>query len=275
VPGCEVIGEAAEPAPPVPTEPVEPLVAEAAPEQPSAPEAPAPPETTTLEQIDFAQHVLPVLEANCTKCHGGEHQRGGLRVDSRDAILAGGESGPVVVLGNADASELVRRILLPGDDADHMPPSQSPQPSPDQLDLLRRWVAEEKPEEAPAEQPEAPVAPVAEEATSLASAYDAHVAPIFAANCVGCHGPEKQKGGLRLDSLAALETGGSSGATVVAGDPDASLLIQRVELPLDDYDHMPPEDAPQPSEEQLALLRWWIGAGANSDVPADAAPQAE
>ena len=91
------------------------------------------------------------------------------------------------------------------------------------------------------------------------------VQPVLQQNCVSCHGPDKSKGGLRLDNLAALLKGGKGGASVVAGKSGESELMKRIRLPLTDDDHMPPNGKPQPSGEDLALLQWWIDAGAPGD----------
>src|SRR6185369_14611076 len=58
--------------------------------------------------------------------------------------------------------------------------------------------------------------------------FENKVRPLLLNRCVKCHGPEKQKAKLRLDSAAALARGGESGPTVRPGDPDRSLLIQAV-----------------------------------------------
>jgi hypothetical protein len=84
------------------------------------------------------------------------------------------------------------------------------------------------------------------------------VEPMLSEYCYSCHGPEKVKGGLRVDSLAFLLQGGDSGPSIVAGDPDASLLLQRLMLPLEDDDRMPPEGKPQPTEAEVAALRTWL-----------------
>jgi hypothetical protein len=65
-------------------------------------------------------------------------------------------------------------------------------------------------------------------------AYAAVIQPIFAENCVACHGRTKSKGRLRLDSLEHLLTGGDSGPVIVPGDVAQSLLLKRVRLPLED-----------------------------------------
>lgn len=83
--------------------------------------------------------------------------------------------------------------------------------------------------------------------------------PILDQYCAGCHGPEKAKGGLRVDTLAALRTGGDSGPAILPGKPQQSELLRRLRLPLSDDDHMPPEGKPQPKEAAKLLLERWIG----------------
>ena len=86
-----------------------------------------------------------------------------------------------------------------------------------------------------------------------------HVLPVFDARCVECHGPDKAKSGLRLDSLAATLEGEGEDAMVVAGDPHNSELLRRVLLPRDDDEAMPPKgDALSP--EQIEAIRAWIAA---------------
>lgn len=111
-----------------------------------------------------------------------------------------------------------------------------------------------------------------------ASAYQAIVAPIFKEKCQNCHGAEKQKGKLRLDSPDALAAGGKNGPVLVAGNADASELIKRVLLPTSNDKHMPPKEKPQLSEEEIKLLHWWIQSGADyakkaADLPTDPAIQ--
>src|SRR5262245_19689080 len=64
-------------------------------------------------QVDFARDVFPLLQRTCFECHGPEKQKGSLRLDSRAAILEGGEQGPAIVPGKPDESELLRRVALP------------------------------------------------------------------------------------------------------------------------------------------------------------------
>ena len=100
-----------------------------------------------------------------------------------------------------------------------------------------------------------------------ASAYDELVAPIFRARCVECHGEQKQKAKLALHTWDALARGSDAGPVLAAGQPGESVLLQRMRLPVDDEEHMPPQDRPQPSREELELLARWIERGASRTAP--------
>jgi mono/diheme cytochrome c family protein len=84
--------------------------------------------------------------------------------------------------------------------------------------------------------------------------YEAVVKPILEARCVECHGEEKSKGKLRLDTPEHIQKGDE---TVVAGKSGDSSLIIRVSLPEDDDDVMPPKGDPL-TKDQIAALTWWI-----------------
>jgi len=126
------------------------------------------------------------------------------------------------------------------------------------------WLDGPRPEPAPVTaQADGPPVGVADAAAGAGKEpYAAVIAPLFAERCGTCHGPKKHKGGLRLDSPAGLLAGGESGPALVPGDVAASLFLQRVGLPLEHEDHMPPEGKPQPSAAELATLAEWVAAGA-------------
>ena len=98
--------------------------------------------------------------------------------------------------------------------------------------------------------------------------YKDLVNPIFQAKCVGCHGEEKSKGKLRLDSYEAAMKGGSDAGSdnIIPGKPKDSEAIVRAHLPLDDDDRMPPEDKDQLTKQELAVLEFWIKSGAKKDM---------
>ncbi|GMU22828.1 MAG: hypothetical protein AMXMBFR13_29120 [Phycisphaerae bacterium] len=91
--------------------------------------------------------------------------------------------------------------------------------------------------------------------------YEATVRALLVDRCGQCHGEDKQRGGLGLHTPASITEGGFSGPVFVAGKPAESLLIQRLKLPLDDDDHMPPKDQPQLTADQIAAVEAWILAG--------------
>ncbi len=90
--------------------------------------------------VDYARDVRPILARACLKCHGPEKQRGGLRLDERASVIAGGDSGePAVTPGKIDASPLLERVTT-ADMALRMPPAGKPL-STGEIALLRRWIA--------------------------------------------------------------------------------------------------------------------------------------
>ncbi len=98
-----------------------------------------------------------------------------------------------------------------------------------------------------------------------AQVYQDLIAPILQNKCYACHGAQKQKGGLRMDTAAEFQKGGKDGAVFIAGQPEESELLRRVTLKVSDPDHMPPEGKPQLAEHEIALLHWWIATGARFD----------
>jgi mono/diheme cytochrome c family protein len=96
--------------------------------------------------------------------------------------------------------------------------------------------------------------------------YEADIKPIFEKSCIKCHGPERQKGKLRLDSLAAALKGGEDGKVIEAGDSAKSVLVHNVAHVGDEDDYMPPPDnkdkIPPLTKEQIGLIRAWIDQGA-------------
>ncbi len=97
--------------------------------------------------------------------------------------------------------------------------------------------------------------------TSQAIDFKTDIQPLLAENCVRCHGPEKQKGGLRLDSPMFIQQGGDSGEPVlIPGNSSQSHIIQLVSA-ANPADAMPPNGPPLPAQ-QIQLLQDWITAGA-------------
>lgn len=85
--------------------------------------------------------AMSLLHDYCLSCHNPEKQKGGLRLDTREGVLAGGGSGPAAVAGDPESS-LLFKALQPGADP-HMPPQQ--QLAASEIEVIRRWIAQEMP----------------------------------------------------------------------------------------------------------------------------------
>ncbi len=103
-------------------------------------------------------------------------------------------------------------------------------------------------------------------ASATGVTYAKDIKPIFDKSCIKCHGSEKQKGKLRLDSLEAALKGGEDGKVVLPGDSAGSILVHNVAHIGDEDDFMPPPDnkdkIPPLTPEQIGLIRAWIDQGA-------------
>ncbi|MFM1795137.1 MAG: hypothetical protein RL642_1522, partial [Bacteroidota bacterium] len=102
--------------------------------------------------------------------------------------------------------------------------------------------------------------PVLEDKTTV---YEAAVSPIISAKCLSCHNDTKTKGGLNMSNFQLLQKGGKNGAIFTAGNPDASMIIERMLLGIDDKKHMPPRGKAQLTNAELMLFTKWIASGAS------------
>jgi uncharacterized membrane protein len=91
------------------------------------------------------------------------------------------------------------------------------------------------------------------------------VQPILESKCYACHNASKQKGKLRLDAPEHILKGGKNGAVLVAHKVDESEMIDRLLLPLDQDEHMPPKEKKQLSSVEVEILKRWIASGASFD----------
>jgi uncharacterized membrane protein len=100
----------------------------------------------TIPDINHAvlyQDVIqPILEARCYDCYSSRKQKGKLRLDKEMFIARGGEDGPIVAGAVADSSTLFKRLVLPLEDEDHMPPNEKPQLSSSEIALIKYWLSE-------------------------------------------------------------------------------------------------------------------------------------
>ena len=108
----------------------------------------------------------------------------------------------------------------------------------------------------------------AQEDASKPEFFTTKVKPILDTNCVECHKDGNKKGGLAVDSPAALKKGGRDGKVIIPGDPENSMFLKLIkhEGPEDDPMPMPPKK-PKLSDADIAVIAAWIKAGAA--MPAD------
>jgi len=83
------------------------------------------PPASDKKGVTYVKDIRPILEASCFRCHGEEKQKGDLRLDSREAVLKGGEDGKVAVPGDSKKSLLVFAVAQIVDDI-AMPPKRKP-----------------------------------------------------------------------------------------------------------------------------------------------------
>ena len=91
-----------------------------------------------------------------------------------------------------------------------------------------------------------------------AMVYGDIVKPIMDAKCVSCHNTNKTKGGLLMTSKEELLAGGDSGSILDSLFGGTPQLLARVHLPLADEEHMPPKGKVQLTEDEIALMEWWM-----------------
>ena len=108
------------------------------------------------EKVDYLTQIKPILRERCYACHGALKQNNGLRLDTADLMKRGGKDGPIVVSRKPDQSRLLAKVSAT-DLSERMPP-EGDALKPEQIELLRRWIAagalapkDEKPEPSPAD----------------------------------------------------------------------------------------------------------------------------
>lgn len=153
-------------------------------------------------------------------------------------------------------------------DAAAPPPAAEPIPVPDPTKPAEPVVAKaDPPAVVPAPTTPAPTpapAPVMPEARPISknSSFASRIRPVIQRQCVSCHGPEKQKGDLRLDTPDHIRGGVRGKAVILAGKPEQSTLFQAITKPVGDDDRMPPKGAGV-SPSDVAIIKKWITDGAD------------
>ena len=225
-----------------------------------------PAQAQTPEEF-FETRVRPVLAENCFECHG-RLRRGRLRVNSREALLAGGASGPAIIPGNPDGSLLIQTVRHEIEDQE-MPRDDDPL-TPREIEGLIEWIRMDAPWPELADVAEgaegaggvegAAVVALADEGLSPgARLFVDKVRPVLEGTCFSCH-TDDESGGLRLDSRERMLQGGGRGPAIIPGNAEESLVIAALRHVNDDLEM--PRNAPRLSEAQIQGFADWIQAGA-------------
>lgn len=92
------------------------------------------------QDVSYESHIKPLLTHKCYSCHGALRQEAGLRLETRQLMIEGGDSGGVIVPGDAAVSLLIERVT--GDEDSRMPPAEEGAAlKPDEIELLTKWIA--------------------------------------------------------------------------------------------------------------------------------------
>ena len=93
--------------------------------------------TDQLDRLNL--EVRAIFAHNCYQCHSTEKQKGGLVLDDKAGVFRGGDTGPILVRGNARESELIRRLHLPRAEEEAMPPKGKVLPD-EEISLIELWI---------------------------------------------------------------------------------------------------------------------------------------
>src|SRR5436190_5479790 len=88
--------------------------------------------------VDFVKDIQPLFEAACVKCHAKGKDKGGFSIETREAMLKGGDTGESAILGKSAESLMVHMVA--GLDPDSIMPKKGTKWTPEQIGLLRAWI---------------------------------------------------------------------------------------------------------------------------------------
>ncbi len=192
---------------------------------------------------------MPIFQAHCIPCHALKPRKGGLDLTSRDGVLQGSASGPVVVSGKVEAS-LLLKLVREG----KMPPGKKDRLSAGDVAMIRRWIEAGTLSNDGAKGAGGPSGPTVTQHDVLPGLFQ---------NCTVCHGGRKREGGLDVRSRAAMLKGGKSGPALVSGRPEQSLMLKKVragEMP--PFLQMMRANVRPLNADQIERLSRWIAQGA-------------
>lgn len=91
-------------------------------------------------EVTFESDIAAIFKAKCSQCHGGLIPQGGLKLNSLRNINKGGNTGKVIIPGNAESSLMVQQFYLPKTDPKRMPPMGAPELTESEIGKIRAWI---------------------------------------------------------------------------------------------------------------------------------------
>lgn len=93
-----------------------------------------------INAVFYTDIIQPILTQRCVSCHNDKKTKGGLKMNSYNAIIKGGKNGSVLMINNSMESKIHKRMTLPIEDRYHMPPKSRTQPSKEEIELIKIWI---------------------------------------------------------------------------------------------------------------------------------------
>jgi hypothetical protein len=227
------------------------------------------------EPVDFANHVLPILEERCQSCHNAPydkngrtiHPKAGLRLDTYEWVMKGNLDDTVVEAGSLEDSYLYEVITLDEEDDMFMPPKGGALTA-GQIDAIKRWIEE-------GAKPSAGKTGNTSSDMGKGISFHNHIFPLIEERCLDCHSEPyvkngrtiHPKAGLRLDTYEWIIKGNLDGTIIEKGNAEESTLHAVITLDADDPEIMPPKGDPL-TEEEIDMFKQWIIEGAKEN-PSD------
>ncbi|UUO08514.1 hypothetical protein M4951_09380 [Blastopirellula sp. J2-11] len=216
--------------------------------------------------LSFTKHIAPILVARCGNCHVNQ-ARGQFSASSYEVLLKGPADG-VVIFPGQDGGRLVE-VIESGD-----MPRGGQKVAPNELAALKAWIKEGAKFDGADPKanlsmlaPGAAPAPMMRLEVASASgnekvSFGRDIAPVLVARCISCHDQRNPPGNFSLASFQRLLRGGDSGAPVMPGKPNESLMIQLFKAPAPDR---MPRNGPPLTDQQIKNFETWIAEGAKFD----------
>jgi len=218
--------------------------------------------------LSFSTHVVPILVGKCGGCHVN-NARGQFSMSNFANLMKGPPAGKVIFPGDPVGSRIIE-VIESGD-----MPRGGLKVSAEELATLKKWITDGAKFDGKSEQdtlttlnpnakPDAaPMVQVMEATGKETVSFAKDIAPVLAANCATCHGTMRPRDNFSVINFSALLKGGDSGAPIVPGKPDDSLIIKKLKG-TGGGQRMPVGRDPL-TTEVMAKIEKWIAEGAKYD----------